>query len=262
MQESDGIHNAPDNDAADTDLVARTKSGDANAYAELFRRHYKAGLRTALSWSPCRADAEDMVAEAFCRVLTALLAGGGPSESFRGYLLKTIGHLGAAAIAKARRESPSLEGELDLTVEEPDPVVADFEHRAALLAFQSLPTRWRTVLWYREVDDFKPSRIGPLIGLAPNAVSALAKRAREGLKQAYLLQHLSEPVEPACYPYRNRLAAYARGKLKGTSLTEVQDHLRGCCCCRADLRYLREIDDDLNTAFPKHARWRSWPKMD
>ena len=45
------------------------------------------------------------------------------------------------------------------------------------------------VLWHTEVEQQKPADIAPLLGMSANSVSALAYRAREGLRQAFLSQH-------------------------------------------------------------------------
>ena len=44
--------------------------------------------------------------------------------------------------------------------------------------------RWRTLLWYLEVEGMKPREIAPLMGMTPNAVSvlAVARAAKRGLK--------------------------------------------------------------------------------
>jgi DNA-directed RNA polymerase specialized sigma24 family protein len=60
------------------------------------------------------------------------------------------------------------------------------DHQRVLAALQSLPKRWQTVLWYTDVLQEKPRNIAPLMGIAPNAVSALVLRARKGLREAYL----------------------------------------------------------------------------
>lgn len=59
-------------------------------------------------------------------------------------------------------------------------------HAHIAFALQSLPARWQTVLWYSEVMEQPPRRIAPLMGITPNAVSALLRRAKTGLRTAYL----------------------------------------------------------------------------
>ena len=48
------------------------------------------------------------------------------------------------------------------------------------------------MLWHTEVEGQKPADIAPLLGMSANSVSALAYRAREGLRQAFLTQHVGE----------------------------------------------------------------------
>ncbi|WP_455133430.1 RNA polymerase sigma factor [Microbacterium aurum] len=50
-------------DIADADLVLRTRSGDHDAFAELWRRHYRSGVTVAASITST-FDADDLVQEA------------------------------------------------------------------------------------------------------------------------------------------------------------------------------------------------------
>lgn len=62
-----------------------------------------------------------------------------------------------------------------------------FDHEHVLCAaLQSLPARWQQVLWYADVLQETPHVIAPRMGLAPKAASALIRRARTGLRRAYL----------------------------------------------------------------------------
>src|ERR1041384_7612649 len=56
---------------SDSDLIARTISGDETAYAALVRRHYRAAFAVALANTGGRADAEDVCHDAFIRAATA-----------------------------------------------------------------------------------------------------------------------------------------------------------------------------------------------
>jgi hypothetical protein len=98
-------------------------------------------------------------------------------------------------------------------------------------AFDTLPERWRTVLWHTEVEGESPSQVGPLLGLTPNGVLALAYRAREGLRQAYLQVHLLDETSGGrCRSTMERLgscgsdglsqAVIATGGSRGARLTQ------------------------------------------
>ena len=71
-------------------------------------------------------------------------------------------------------------------------------------AFASLPERWQLVLWHTEVEGRSAAEVAPILGLAPNAVAALAYRAREGLRQAYLNAHIHAGPPEACRPTIDR----------------------------------------------------------
>ena len=88
--------------AVDDDLVIRSRAGDNEAFAELWRRHSDAGRRYAASVTSA-FDADDLVAEAFTRVYRTLRNGYGPVRGFRGYLYTTIRNA-AATWGRARQE--------------------------------------------------------------------------------------------------------------------------------------------------------------
>ena len=170
----------------DADLISAVRSGDADAYGELFSRHVEAARRLGrqLVAGP---DVDDLVAEAFAKVFVVLRRGGGPDLAFRAYLLTAVRRLHVDRIRAARR----LQTTDDLTPFDPgipfrDTAIEGFENATAARAFASLPERWQLVLWHTEVEGQKPADVGLLLGMSANSVSALAYRAREGLRQAFL----------------------------------------------------------------------------
>ncbi|MEN0024761.1 MAG: hypothetical protein AAGC61_15845, partial [Microbacterium sp.] len=62
---------------ADADLVLRTRSGDAAAFGELWRRHYPSGMSVARSITSS-IDPDDLVQESYTRIYQAIIKGGGP----------------------------------------------------------------------------------------------------------------------------------------------------------------------------------------
>lgn len=168
----------------DAELIDNTRAGDSDAYGELYRRHYQAARAAAHSLARNRCDADDLISEAFARVLRAARSGGGPSVSFRPYLVAAVRNVYYDRV-RCNRELPS-DNMLDVVNVALDGD-NDHEHDAAVTAALAvLPERWRRVLWHAEVEGRSAAEIGLLLGLAPNAVAALAYRAREGLRQAYL----------------------------------------------------------------------------
>ena len=66
------------------------------------------------------------------------------------------------------------------------------------------------VLWHLEVENQKPADIAPLLGMSANSVSALAYRAREGLRQAFLNMHTGDLLSDACRETNDLLGGYVR----------------------------------------------------
>src|SRR5690349_20959868 len=239
------IEQAPHGDLSDAELISAVRGGDVSAYGDLFARHREAATRLARQLVST-SDADDLVSEAFAKVLNVLLAGGGPDVAFRAYLLTAVRRLHVDKIRSTARATPTD----DLTpydAGEPfsDTVIADFEGAAAARAFASLPERWQLVLWHLELEGQKPADVAPLLGMSPNAVSALAYRAREGLRQAYLQSHAADLAGEECQWTHDRLGAYVRKGLSRRDASKVEAHLEGCRTCTAAYLELYEVNGSL-----------------
>lgn len=238
-------HDLASDDRGDADLIAAVRAGDTDAYGTLFDRHRHAALRLARQITN-PTDADDLVAEAFTKVLSVLEAGGGPDESFRAYLLTSVRRLNIDAARRAARVTPTDDdAALDQAVAFVDPAAMAFESGAAARAFSSLPERWQLVLWHLDVEGETPTVVAPLLGLSPNSVSALAYRAREGLRQAYLQQHLAQRTDEACRSTLSRLGAHVRHGLSARAATQVEAHLDECARCAGLYLELRDVNHDL-----------------
>lgn len=220
---------------SDADLIARARGGDGVAFAVLHDRHRAAAVGLARSLVSAPFDADDLVSEGFARVLDALRRGAGPTDAFRPYLLTTVRRLAYDRSAQRRREQP-----VEPTAFErpgPDTASAGAEEREdrALVgaAYRSLPERWQAVLWHIEVEGQRPAEVAPILGLQPNAVSALAHRAREGLRQAYLSAHARGAEDRACRDASDHLGALVRGGLSRRAESRVRHHVDDCDRCRA-----------------------------
>jgi RNA polymerase sigma factor (sigma-70 family) len=230
---------------SDPELIACVRSGDLDAYGELFARHTDAALRLARQLTR-GSDAEDLVSEAFTKVMRILTDGGGPDVAFRAYLLTTVRRL---YVDRVRRESRLTNSE-DMTAFDPgvpfhDTVLTEFESSAAARAFAALPERWQLVLWHLEVENQKPADIAPLLGMSSNSVCALAHRAREGLRQAFLSAHLADTGDAECQWTVEHLSAYVRRGLAKRDSTKVAAHLDACRSCTAMHLELIEVNSDL-----------------
>lgn len=234
----------------DQELTQLVRSGDTEAFAELFNRHRGAAYRLAAMHTSDAYTAQDFVAEAFFRVLQALRSGGGPSTSFRSYLLRVLRNLVTESGRSSGRQVPVPDVsayEVEYATSAGNEALRKYEHVLVREALSSLSDRWRTILWCTIVQSQQPASIADTMGISPNSVAALAYRAKEGLRQAYLSVHLDDKSYPSrCSYYVGRLAAYSRGRLGACGSEEVMTHLGDCDTCAG---LYREIDE-LNHLLP------------
>ncbi len=226
----------------DAVLIGAVRRGDTAAFGVLYERHLAAARRAAVSLAATTAEREDLVAEAFTRVLRVLRAGRGPSEAFRPYLLVTMRNVACTATRRGV--------ELSLYADVPDAASVDeMGHRlhgnVAADAFASLPERWRMVLWHTQVEGESPATIAPLFGMTPNSVAALAYRAREGLRQAYLEQYLPTVPRRDCRAVADQLAGWVRHGFSARKMRRITAHLDRCADCRGVADDLAKINDGL-----------------
>jgi RNA polymerase sigma factor (sigma-70 family) len=223
----------------DAELLAHARRGDETAFAELYMRHESAARRLANSYARA-GDPDDLVNGAFERVMQALRKGMGPTDAFRAYLFVTLRRLAADRIARSR----------DIPFDEiPEPVRAqthdelDAGERALIVdAYESLPGRWQTVLWHTAVEGRAPRELAPTLGMSANAAAALAYRAREKLRQAYLQAHLQTTPRPECEPHRSRLGAYVRDGLGPRDRKATEDHIDECSSCHGLVAELADVN--------------------
>ena len=243
--------NEPPRLPSDAELIDAVRRGTIKAYGRLYARHVHAAHNLARQLARSPIEADDLVSEAFAKVLTVLCAGGGPDSSFRSYLLTALRH---TAYDKARRDrklelSDDVEAVSGVAkaTSQPfhDTAVARLDQSLAARAFASLPEHWQTVLWHTEIEGQTPAQIAPLLGLTPNGVSAMAYRAREALRKAYLQAHVAQNPSERCRATTAKLGAWTRGGLSKRETTQVEAHLDECAACRALTAELADVNGAL-----------------
>ncbi|WP_346051855.1 sigma-70 family RNA polymerase sigma factor, partial [Amycolatopsis dongchuanensis] len=240
---------------SDAELITAVRNGDLTAYGALYERHVGAAYNLARQLARSKAESDDLVSDAFAKVLDTLRAGKGPDSAFRAYLLTALRHTAYDRTRKEKRldlseDMTTLSGAGGaatdaLTVPFSDTAVAGLERTMAAKAFARLPERWQAVLWHTEIEQQSPAEVAPLLGLTPNGVSALAYRAREGLRQAYLQVHLAETSAERCRATADRLGAWTRDGLSKRERAQVEAHLDECERCRALAAELADVNGAL-----------------
>lgn len=223
-----------EDDRSDAALIGAARLGDRNAWGTLFARHNDAVTAVARYYSRSNAAADDLTSEAFERTMAIIRSGGGADVSFRAYIYTVVRRLAFEAAERDRRLATGDPNALVLSIPTEDPAANAFEHALIAEAFEALPERWQAVLWYSEVERLPRAAVGRLLGLAPNAASALAFRAREGLREQYIQQHLAKTTPSGeCRTYRARLGTYLRARLPPRDSLAVDAHLAACENCTA-----------------------------
>jgi len=170
---------------SDGQLLDLCRTGDRQAFSELWRRHSAVAVRYARSLGT-PPDAEDVVSDAFLNILRLLRIGKGPEGRLRPYLLTTVKNTWLSVAQRAPAavdpavldEEPSSRGVIDVEHDADESLVSE--------AFHSLPDRWQQALWLNEVERLPPRQIATILGIRPNAVAALTYRAREALRRAWI----------------------------------------------------------------------------
>ncbi|WP_197321326.1 sigma-70 family RNA polymerase sigma factor [Saccharomonospora sp. NB11] len=234
-------------DRGDAELIASVRAGRIEEYGVLYERHVASATRLARQLCRSSADADDVVAESFAKVLDAIRDGKGPDHAFRPYLLTTVRHTayGRAKAANRVRPTDDIPTVADTTTTFTDPAVEELERSLVTRAFHRLPERWQAVLWHTVIEQQPPAEVAPLLGMSANAVSALAYRARAGLRQEYLQAHLSETSAPRCRATATKLGAWTRDGLSLRERAQVEHHLDRCARCRALADELADVNGAL-----------------
>lgn len=240
-------------DANDDDLVQASREGSRDAFAELFQR-YRRYAYAAARRASSRCDPDDIVNEAFSKVWSALCAGKGPTGPFRVYLSVAIRNVVTTTVTKRREVPVDLRGDFSSAADEsagPDEVVlSSAEARTVIAAFRSLPQRWRDVLWLTEVEGRSASEVAKLLGVSANAASAIAMRSRDGLRNAWLQRQVgTAPTgDPDCDWVRERVALFARRRLRAEATQRAQHHIDSCGRCAALISKFAVVAATLKSA--------------
>ena len=234
----------------DAELIAAARTGDAAAVGALYERHAGAAWVVARQYTNSPADADDVVSDSFAAVFGALQRGKGPESAFRAYLFTVVRRSAGVRREKDRRVEPTddiavLERGTAMAPTAEDPALAGFERGVVARAFHSLPERWQAVLWHTEVEGLSPAEIAPILGLTSNGVAALSYRAREGLRQAYLQEHLQDPLDEGCRSISGKLGSYVRGGLGSRETAQVESHLEDCGTCRGLVLELGDVNHGM-----------------
>lgn len=232
IQRSQGSSRPEREDIDEEALLRALRKGDLAAYETLWVHHVRSALTFAHQIAP--GNAEDLVSEAFTSVLRAItVSGKGPTDGFRAYLFTTMRNTAARWSKEGSRNlTVSNPEDFEVLLTQEDTSADTTEEYAALVrAFRNLPDRWRNVLWLAEVEETPRQEIAEQLALKPNAVSALLRRARAGLRMHWLAELLPGSLRDDRHHMAALLPHYIVGKLSVRKRGDVKDHLGACQTC-------------------------------
>jgi RNA polymerase sigma-70 factor (ECF subfamily) len=179
----------------DRELVRRTRRGDGTAYDELVRRYLPPALAVAWEFTESRADAEDVVQDAFHRALRGLDSYD-ERRPFRPWFFTIVRNAGRNAAAWRNRWSfEPLDETLPADPCSPLSAVERREVRERIGAgLELLPPMQRTCFRLCDLEGFRASEVGEMLDLEESTVRVHRFRARRGLREA--LKPLRDEAEP------------------------------------------------------------------
>ncbi len=166
-------------------MLERLRRGDEAAFRQLYRLHTPRLFAIALRLLSRRADAEDVVQEAWLRAVRGLVGFRGES-AFTTWLTGIVIRCALETLRKRRPEQVgAAEGSVD-----PEPDLAlDLERAVA-----ALPDGYRTVLILHDVEGLTHDEIAGVLEIEPGTSKSQLFHARRALR--HRLRPLSAGVEP------------------------------------------------------------------
>ncbi|MFJ4167782.1 sigma-70 family RNA polymerase sigma factor [Microbacterium sp. NPDC089698] len=222
----------------DAELLSAVRDGEKRAYGVLWGRHSHAARHYANRFFPSRAD--DLISESFLAIYQQVTTtDAGPRFAFRSYL-KAVMRNTAIRWSKDEEqfiptdELDAIDGRDALSIAETDNEAGD-----VLAALQALPERWQRVLWLAEVAEAGRTEIARELKITPNAVSALQRRARTGLKFQWLTLQVPPGLREDASHAARLFPQYLTEPANLVVSAEVHLHVVDCAPCRTLLHDTR-----------------------
>ncbi|WP_426757373.1 RNA polymerase sigma factor [Myxococcus sp. Y35] len=168
-------------------LVRRIQDGDSTAFEQLYALTRTDAARTLWHLVGNRVDVEDLLQEAYLRLLTAVKRYRGESR-FRTFFYRVCSNVALSHLRWKRRRPEDSVWELPETeADGEDPERAASRRQAARLvelALERLKPKKRIVFVYYELCGMSPDEIAEAVGSSPNTVRSRLHHARLEFNEA------------------------------------------------------------------------------
>jgi len=155
--------------------------GDLDAFEKIVRRNQEYAWRVAYRFLGQKQEAEDVVQDAFLRILEAADRYR-PSASFRTYLYRVVCRL---CLDRIKKKTPTImESTLEIADPAPDALdrlTAREKKDAVKRALNALPPNQRSAIILSHYEGLHHREIAEILQITPKAVERRLARARERL---------------------------------------------------------------------------------
>ncbi|MGA2300182.1 MAG: sigma-70 family RNA polymerase sigma factor [Candidatus Acidiferrum sp.] len=171
-----------------TDLVVRARTGDADAWGDLYREYAPAIFRFCRRAMPTHEDAEDATMEIFMK-LRDKLSQFDHTRSFSAWLYKVAAnHCWDMLRRRKGRQNKETEDVDNVPLEHPDPnqlerLIEERSNEEVRKALGKLGVRARMALVMRYYSDMSYDEIADALGVRRAFVGVVLLRARHELRQ-------------------------------------------------------------------------------
>jgi RNA polymerase sigma-70 factor (ECF subfamily) len=172
-----------------TELIARARAGDNQAWGDLYREYAPAIFRFCRRAMPTREDAEDATMEIFMKLRDKLVQYD-TSRSFTAWLYKiAANHCWDMLRRKKARHDKDTDDIEDVVLECPEPnqlekLIEERTGEEVRKALDKLGLRARMALVMRYYSDMSYDEIADALGVRRQFVGVVLLRARHELRQA------------------------------------------------------------------------------
>jgi RNA polymerase sigma-70 factor, ECF subfamily len=172
-----------------TDLIARARAGDTQAWGDLYREYAPAIFRFCRRAVPSKEDAEDATMEIFMK-LSEKLVQYDPSRSFTAWLYRVAAnHCWDMLRRRKARHEKDMEDVDEIPLEAPEPnqlerLIEERTSEEVRKALDKLGARARMALVMRYYSEMSYDEIADALGVRRPFVGVVLLRARHELRQA------------------------------------------------------------------------------
>lgn len=172
-----------------TDLIVRARTGDTQAWGDLYREYAPAIFRFCRRAMPTREDAEDATMEIFMKLRDKLIQYD-QSRSFTAWLYKVAANHCWDMLRRRRvRQDKETEDVTEIPLEAPEPnqlekLIEERTSEEVRRALDKLGLRARMALVMRYYSDMSYDEIADALGVRRAFVGVVLLRARHELRQA------------------------------------------------------------------------------